>query len=119
MTLVTTMTMTTTNMGATTTTTTTFEGAWAAASTSEARKLVLYQFFPTASLYLTVSERRELMDVSVPPTKSDAAAAGAEFTMCRGTIRKRVCGFAYCTEDPESIGRWYCEECRRYGDGDE
>jgi hypothetical protein len=110
-------TMTTMNANTTTDAVVTFEGAWAAASTSEARKWVLYQFFPTASLYLTVSERRGLMDVSVPIKKSDAA--GAEFTMCRGTIRTRVCGFAYCTEDSESAGNWYCEECRRYGYGDE
>ena len=40
--------------------------------------------------------------------------------LCDGTLRKRVCGFAYCVEDtPDGEGYWYCDECRGYKEEDE
>ena len=95
-----------------------FEDQWALAKTSEQRASLLALYSPTASINLTHHQRSILMSVSLPATKSDHP--DAELTFCDGTLRKRVCGFAYCVEDaPDGEGYWYCDECRAYKEEDE
>lgn len=92
-----------------------FEEQWALARTSEARASLLAFYSPTASVTLTHYQRSILMGVSLPATKS--SHPDAELTFCDGTLRQRVCGFAYCVEDTlNGEGYWYCDECRRYGE---
>ncbi len=92
-----------------------FEEEWALATTSEARARVLDTYYPLASATLTHYQRSILMGVSLPATKS--SHPDAELTFCDGTLRQRICGFAYCVEDgPDGEGYWYCDECRRYGE---
>jgi hypothetical protein len=74
---------------------------------------LLDTYFPLASETLTHYQRNILMSVKLPATKSSHPAA--ELTFCDGTIRQRVCGFAYCVEDTTGgEGYWYCDECRNY-----
>ncbi len=95
-----------------------FEEQWAIAQTSEARASLLLTYFPLASETLTHYRRSILMNVSLPATKS--SNPDAELTFCDGTLRRRVCGFAYCVEDtPDGEGYWYCDECRGYKEEDE
>jgi len=95
-----------------------FEEQWALAKTSEQRASLLAFYSPTSSLTLTHHQRSILMSVNLPATKSDHP--DAELTFCDGTLRKRVCGFAYCVEDtPDGEGYWYCDECRKYGEEQE
>ena len=90
-----------------------FEQLWAVAQTTQARALLLDTYFPLASETLTHYQRNILMSVKLPATKSSHPAA--ELTFCDGTIRRRVCGFAYCVEDTtDGEGYWYCDECRNY-----
>jgi hypothetical protein len=90
-----------------------FEEQWAMAKTSEARASLLQTYFPLASEKLTFHQRRILMSVSLPAKKS--SHPDAELTFCDGTLRRRVCGFAYCMEDtPDGEGYWYCDECRNF-----
>jgi hypothetical protein len=90
-----------------------FEEQWAIAKTSEARVSLLQTYFPLASEKLTFHQRRILMNISLPATKS--SNPDAELTFCDGTLRQRVCGFAYCVEDtPDGEGYWYCDECRNF-----
>jgi hypothetical protein len=97
---------------------TNFEQLWALAQTTQARALLLDTYFPLASETLTAYQRSILMSVNLPATKSNNPAA--ELTFCDGTIRQRVCGFAYCVEDtPGGEGYWYCDECRNYGKEEE
>jgi hypothetical protein len=89
-----------------------FEEQWALAHTTEARAHLLDIYFPMASQTLTHYQRSILMSVTLPAKKSSNPEA--ELTFCDGTIRKRVCGLAYCTEDtPDGAGYWYCDECRQ------
>ena len=95
-----------------------FEEEWALATTSEARARLLSVYYPLASSTLTHYQRSILMCVSLPATKS--SNPDAELTFCDGTLRQRICGFAYCVEDtPDGEGYWYCDECRRYGEEEE
>lgn len=95
-----------------------FEEQWALAKTAEQRASLLAFYSPTASLTLTHHQRSILMSVNLPATKSDHP--DAELTFCDGTLRKRVCGFAYCVEDtPDGEGYWYCDECRGRGYSEE
>ena len=97
---------------------TSFEDQWALAKTAEERASLLAFYSPTASLTLTHHQRSILMSVNLPTTKS--SHPDAELTFCDGTLRKRVCGFAYCVEDtPDGEGYWYCDECRGYREEDE
>jgi hypothetical protein len=93
-----------------------FEDQWALANSSEERASLLAFHAPTASLSLTHYQRSILMCVSLPATMS--SHPDAELTFCDGTLRQRICGFAYCVEDttPEGNGFWYCDECRGYGE---
>jgi hypothetical protein len=92
-----------------------FEEQWALAKTSQARASLLALYSPTASLSLTHYQRSILMSVSLPATKS--THPDAELTFCDGTLRQRVCDFAYCVEDtPDGEGYWYCDECRRFAE---
>ena len=94
---------------------TNFEQLWAVAQTTQARALLLDTYFPLASETLTPYRRSILMSVKLPATKS--SHPDAELTFCDGTLRHRVCGFAYCVEDaPDGEGYWYCDECRKYGE---
>jgi hypothetical protein len=95
-----------------------FEEQWALAKTAEERASLLAFYSPTASPTLTHYQRSILMSVKLPATKS--SHPDAELTFCDGTLRKRVCGFAYCVEDtPDGEGYWYCDECRGYREEDE
>jgi hypothetical protein len=85
-----------------------FEEQWALAKTSQERANLLEFYSP--SPILTHYQRSILMSVDLPATKSDNP--DAELTFCDGTIRKRVCDFAYCVEDSEGTGYWYCDACR-------
>jgi hypothetical protein len=89
-----------------------FEEQWALAKTSQERANLLAFYSPVASLTLTHYQRSILMNVALPATRSDTP--GAELTFCDGTIRKRVCDFAYCVEDSEGTGYWYCDACRDF-----
>ena len=90
-----------------------FEEQWALAKTSEERASLLAFHSPTASLTLTHYLRSILMNVNLPAKKSDNL--DAELTFCDGTLRKRVCDFAYCVEDTsDGAGYWYCDECRNF-----
>jgi hypothetical protein len=92
-----------------------FKEQWALAKTSQERASLLAFYSPTASIGLTHYQRSILMEVSLPASKSEHP--DAELTFCDGTLRQRVCGFAYCVEDtPDGNGYWYCDECRRYGE---
>jgi hypothetical protein len=92
-----------------------FEDQWALAKSSEERASLLAFHAPTASLSLTHYQRSILMCVSLPTTMS--SHPDAELTFCDGTLRQRICGFAYCVEDtPDGNGFWYCDECRKYGE---
>ena len=92
-----------------------FDEQWALAKTSQERASLLAFYSPTASTGLTHYQRSILMEVSLPASKSEHP--DAELTFCDGTLRQRVCGFAYCVEDtPDGNGYWYCDECRRYGE---
>ena len=92
-----------------------FEEEWALATTSEARARLLKTYYPLASSTLTHYQRSILMGVSLPATKS--SNPDAELTFCDGTLRQRICGFAYCVEDtPNGEGFWYCDECCKYGE---
>ncbi len=98
--------------------TTRFEEEWALAETSQDRAILLAFYSPTASLTLTRYQRSILMDVTLPATKSNNPEA--ELTFCDGTLRKRVCDFAYCVEDSEGGGGyWYCDACRNFADQQE
>ena len=95
-----------------------FEEQWALTKTAEERASLLAFYSPTASPTLTHYQRSILMSVKLPATKS--SHPDAELTFCDGTLRKRVCGFAYCVEDtPDGEGYWYCDECRAYKEEDE
>ena len=95
-----------------------FEEQWALAKTAEERASLLAFYSPTASPTLTHYQRSILMSVNLPATKS--SHLDAELTFCDGTLRQRVCGFAYCVEDtPSGEGYWYCDECRKYGEEQE
>ena len=96
-----------------------FEEQWALATTSEQRASLLAFHSPTSSLTLTHHQRSILIDVALPANKSDNP--DAELTFCDGTLRKRVCDFAYCVEDtdPDGAGYWYCDECRNFAIGQE
>ena len=95
-----------------------FEEQWALTKTSEQRASLLELYSPISSPTLTHYQRSILMKVSLPAKKS--SNPDAELTFCHGTLRKRVCGFAYCVEDaPDGEGYWYCDECRRYGEEEE
>ena len=85
-----------------------FEEQWALAKTSQERANLL-EFYSPSSI-LTHYQRSILMSVDLPATKSDNP--DAELTFCDGTIRKRVCDFAYCVEDSQGTGYWYCDACR-------
>ena len=88
-----------------------FEEQWALAKTSQERARLLAFYSPNASL--THYQRSILMSVDLPATKSDNPET--ELTFCDGTIRKRVCDFAYCVEDSEGDGGyWYCDACRNF-----
>ena len=90
-----------------------FEQQWALATTSEQRASLLTFHSPTASATLTHYLRSILMHVNLPAKKSDNL--DAELTFCDGTLRKRVCDFAYCVEDTlDGAGYWYCDECRNF-----
>ena len=91
-----------------------FEEQWALAKTSQERLHLLAFYSPTSSPILTPYQRSILMSVNLPATKSDNP--DAELTFCDGTLRKRVCDFAYCVEDtdPDGAGYWYCDECRNF-----
>ena len=90
-----------------------FEEQWAIAKTSEARATLLHTYFPLASEKLTFHQQRILMSISLPAEKS--SHPDAELTFCDGTLRQRVCGFAYCVEDTlDGEGYWYCDECRKF-----
>ena len=90
-----------------------FEQQWALATTSEQRASLLAFHSPTASITLTHYQRSILMHVNLPAKKSDNL--DAELTFCDGTLRKRVCDFAYCVEDTsDGAGYWYCDECRNF-----
>ena len=90
-----------------------FEEQWALAKTSQERARLLSFYSPNASLNRTHYRRSDLMNVDLPATKSDNPEA--ELTFCAGTIRKRVCDFAYCVEDSEGDGGyWYCDACRNF-----
>ena len=92
-----------------------FEEQWALAKTSQARASLLAFYSPTASLSLTHYQRSILMCVNLPETKS--THPDAELTFCDGTLRQRVCDFAYCVEDtPDGEGYWYCDECRKFAE---
>jgi hypothetical protein len=95
-----------------------FEEQWALTKTAEERASLLAFYSPTASPTLTHYQRSILMSVNLPATKS--SHPDAELTFCDGTLRKRVCGFAYCVEDedPAGGGYWYCDECRGYSQED-
>jgi len=91
---------------------TSFEEQWALAQTSKARAHLLDTYFPLASETLTRYQRCILMSVTLPATKS--SHPDAELTFCDGTLRKRVCDFAYCVQDtPDGSGYWYCDACRQ------
>jgi len=96
-----------------------FEEQWALATTSEQRASLLAFYSPTASLTLTHYQRSILINVTLPANKSDNQ--DAELTFCDGTLRKRVCDFAYCVEDtdPDGAGYWYCDECRNFANEQE
>jgi hypothetical protein len=96
-----------------------FEEQWALAKTSQERSNLLAFHSPTASLTFTHYLRSILMNVNLPATKSDNL--DAELTFCDGTLRKRVCEFAYCVEDtdPDGNGYWYCDECRNFANEQE
>ena len=96
-----------------------FEQQWALATTSEQRASLLAFHSPTASVTLTHYQRSILMHVNLPANKSDNP--DAELTFCDGTLRKRVCDFAYCIEDTDhdGVGYWYCDECRNFANEQE
>ena len=95
-----------------------FEEEWALAETSQDRAILLAFYSPIASLTLTHYRRSILMDVTLPATKSNNPEA--ELTFCDGTLRQRVCDFAYCVEDSEGGGGyWYCDACRNFADQQE
>ena len=88
-----------------------FEEEWALATTSQERASLLKTYYPLASSTLTHYQRSILMGVSLPATKS--SNPDAELTFCDGTLRQRICGFAYCVEDTaDGEGYWYCDKCR-------
>ena len=90
-----------------------FEEQWALTKTPEERASLLAFYSPTASLTFTHYQRSILMSVTLPATKSDNP--DAELTFCDGTLRKRVCDFAYCVEDSaDGAGYWYCDACRNF-----
>ena len=90
-----------------------FEEQWALTTTSEQRASLLAFHSPTASATLTHYQRSILINVNLPANKSDNL--DAELTFCDGTLRKRVCDFAYCVEDAlDGAGYWYCDECRNF-----
>jgi hypothetical protein len=94
------------------------EEQWALAQTSKARAHLLDTYFPLASETLTHYQRGILMSVTLPATKS--SHPDAELTFCDGTLRKRVCDFAYCVQDtPDGSGYWYCDECRNFANKQE
>jgi hypothetical protein len=95
-----------------------FEEKWALTKTSEERASLLETYFPLASETLTHYQRSILMSVALPATKSDNP--DAELTFCDGTLRKRVCDFAYCVEDSaDGAGYWYCDACRNFANEQE
>ena len=95
-----------------------FEEQWALTKTSEQRASLLAFYSPTASLTFTHYQRSILMSVTLPATKSDHP--DAELTFCDGTLRKRVCDFAYCVEDSaDGAGYWYCDACRNFANQQE
>ena len=96
-----------------------FEEQWALTKTSEERASLLAFYSSTASLTLTHYQRSILINVALPATKSDHP--DAELTFCDGTLRKRVCDFAYCVEDtdPDGNGYWYCDACRNFANQQE
>ena len=95
-----------------------FEEQWALTTTSEQRASLLAFHSPTASATLTHFQRSILINVNLPANKSDNL--DAELTFCDGTLRKRVCGFAYCVEDAQDgAGNWYCDECRNFANEQE
>jgi hypothetical protein len=95
-----------------------FEDQWALAKTSQERASLLAFHSPTASPTLTHYQRSILDSVTLPATKSSHPEA--ELTFCDGTLRKRVCDFAYCVEDtPGGAGYWYCDQCRNSSSDDE
>ena len=89
-----------------------FEEQWTLAKTPQERASLLAFYSPNASLTLTHYQQSILMTVTLPATTSDNP--DAELTFCDGTIRKRVCDFAYCVEDSEGDGYWYCDACRNF-----
>ena len=89
-----------------------FEEQWTLAKTPQERASLLAFYSPNASLTLTHYQQSILMNVTLPATTSDNP--DAELTFCDGTIRKRVCDFAYCVEDSEGDGYWYCDACRNF-----
>jgi len=92
-----------------------FEEQWALAKTAEERASLLAFYSPTASPTLSQYQRSILMCVNLPATKS--THPDAELTFCDGTLRQRVCDFAYCVEDtPDGEGYWYCDECRKFAE---
>ena len=96
-----------------------FEEQWALTTTSEQRASLLAFHSPTSSATLTHYQRSILINVNLPANKSDNL--DAELTFCDGTLRKRVCGFAYCVEDtdPDGTGYWYCDEFRNFANEQE
>jgi hypothetical protein len=95
-----------------------FEEQWALTKTPEERASLLAFYSPTASLTFTHYQRSILMSVALPATKSDHP--DAELTFCDGTLRKRVCDFAYCVEDSaDGAGYWYCDACRNFANQQE
>jgi hypothetical protein len=89
-----------------------FEEQWALAKTSQERAKLLAFYSINASQTLTHYQQSILMNVTLPATRSDNP--DAELIFCHGTIRKRVCDFAYCVEDSEGTGYWYCDACRNF-----